>query len=193
MSDSESGESDSESDELENSDSESDEWANWSEEQPTLSEEMKAAKTRLKEAETLYLQELDRVCALSSPRVAFERRLAHLERTSQWKILDVDVDDKSTDDEFPYRVSSRFFDLKYDAKAIAFLSKDHGNVVVADDYERDKSSSSQDIYLRVLPDPASMTDDMLKKELKRRRLSDSGEKADWVARLKLKESVVELP
>jgi hypothetical protein len=72
------------------------EYMKWSEpwfaEQPTLSEEMVAAKTRRteemavtktsqeqKEAETRYLHVLDRVCALSSPRVVFDRRLAYLE------------------------------------------------------------------------------------------------------------------
>jgi hypothetical protein len=168
----------------------------WFEEQPTLSEEMAAADARLKEAETRHLQELERVCALSSPRVAFERRLDYLARTSQWEISDGMVSgsyprDTDDDEGFGYGVDSTFFDLQHDDKAIAFLCKDQGNFVYAGEFDADKRSRSQEIYLHVLPDPESLTVDELKEELRMRRLSHSGEKADLVARLqKLKESVV---
>jgi hypothetical protein len=58
----------------------------WFVEQPALSEELEVAETRLMEAKTRYLQELDRVCAHSSPRVAFERRLDYVSQTSPWYV-----------------------------------------------------------------------------------------------------------
>jgi hypothetical protein len=169
----------------------------WFLEQPALSEEMAAAEIHLKEAETRYRQVLDRVCALSSPRVAFERRLAYLERTSQWDICSGMISGEPDEEEtgsgrFGYGLWSTFFDLDRDRQAIAYLSQDHGNFVASGEQEQDKRSCFQKIYLSVLPDPESLTVDELKEELEIRELSNSGEKADLVARLqKLKKRVEE--
>jgi hypothetical protein len=110
----------------------------WLAEQPAWSEELAVAETRLMEAKTRYLQELDRVCALSSPRVAFERRLDYVSQTSPWFVINGMIghgydSDKNQDDNegFGYQVVSRSFDLERDDTTIAFLSKEQGNVVVA--------------------------------------------------------------
>jgi hypothetical protein len=104
--------------------------------QPTLSEELLVAETRRNEAETRYLQELDRVCALSSPRIAFERRLDYLSGIRTWNIsCGMIIDDEGDDDDddigpYPYTVSGTFgFDLDWEDGTRRFLSKDHGNVV----------------------------------------------------------------
>jgi hypothetical protein len=111
---------------------------------------MAAADARLKEAETRYVQELDRVCALSSPRVAFERRLVHLARNNHWNIWLGMINGEQWEDEeshteyFKYSVS--YFDsghcVEYSEEA--FLSKDHGNYV---DFHRNLHEGTTTIYL----------------------------------------------
>jgi hypothetical protein len=67
-----------------------------------LRERYSELETSRHEAATRYRQELDNVCALASPRVAFEMRLIHLARTSTWSIcsgLMGEVDDEDDDDE----------------------------------------------------------------------------------------------
>jgi hypothetical protein len=185
----------------------------WITEQPMLREDMAAAETRRTEelaaTETRYLQALDRLCALSSPRVAFERRLVHLARTRQWDISDGMIGGGSyyygCDGEvsntytvgFQYGIASAGYGLEYglERREIAFLSKDQGNFVESGQVDGgDDGTCFLQVFLHVLPDPESMTVDELKEELGRRSLSESGEKADLVARLhKLKERVVQLP
>jgi hypothetical protein len=188
-------------------------WAKpWFAEQPTLSEEMVAAETRRTEemavtktpqeqmeAETRYLEVLDRVCALSSPRVAFERRLAYLERTSRWGLWTGMIGGDPgcrpnyftgvLDFVFLYELGSdEVIDLDY---AKSFLMMDHGNFIQFYTLCENDGCFGHMISLYVLPDPESMTLNELKEELERRGLSDSGEKADLVERLqKLKERVV---
>jgi hypothetical protein len=167
----------------------------WIAEQPTLSKEMAAADARLKEAETRHLQELDRVCALSSPRVAFERRLMELTRYNHWNIWLGMINGEQFDNEEShteyFRYLVRYFDRGHCVEywEEAFLSKDHGNYV---DCDRNLHEGTTVIYLYILPfDPESLTVDELKKVLKRRGLPDSGEKVDLVARVQeLKERVV---
>jgi hypothetical protein len=177
----------------------------WFEEDPALSKEMEAAETRYwnerAECEARYRQVLDRVCALSSPRVAFERRIDHLARTGtrQWDIPDGMIADKSDDEDYDEDDKERFaysFGVEgfrvFHGNEWEYFSQDHGNFVEDDIVEGDFRYRSQCIYLHVLPDPESLTFDELKKELKRRGLSESGEKAELVARLqKLKKKVEE--
>jgi hypothetical protein len=47
-------------------------------EQPTLREWYLEADSRRQQAENRFLQELESLCALSTPRVAFEMRLIYL-------------------------------------------------------------------------------------------------------------------
>jgi hypothetical protein len=176
----------------------------WFEENPTLRAEMAASETRLDEeiaaAEARHVQELDRACALSSPRVAFEMRLDYLERNNLWSVRYGMIDNKrrfdtqfrNTDDFFVYGVGygTWFFDL--DDKAMAFLSKDHGNHVFCGRSGMIPGDSYQEVCLSVLRDPETMSDKKLKKVLRMRGMSTSGERTELVARLqKLKEQVEE--
>jgi hypothetical protein len=159
----------------------------WFEEQPTLSEYMVAAETRLKEAETLYLQELDRVCALSSPRVAFERRLDYMARIRRWRLCcgticgePCYIESWDPKDEGLKKYTVQMNDSNNAERVdMDFLSKDHGNFVSYGEWDKNDLF----MFLYVLPDPESMTVGKLKDELTRRELSVSGERADLVARL----------
>jgi hypothetical protein len=162
----------------------------------------------LRPAEARYLQELDRVCALSSPRMAFERRLDYLARNSTWTVASGwiqrtrctvfscygdEYEDRKIDPDdvgFDYCVYGKEKLVVSDkARAAAFLSQDHGNYVCFSEVvERPRTNDLeiwlQKIWLFVLPvDVESLSVKQIKRELKRRGLSDSVEMADLVARL----------
>jgi hypothetical protein len=172
----------------------------WFEEDPALSKEMEAAETRYwnerAECDARYRQVLDRVCALSSPRVAFERRIDHLARTGtrQWGIpygMIADKSDYEDSERFGYAFGTEGFYV-FHGDEDEYFSQDHGNFVEDDIVEGDFRHRSQWVYLHVLPDPESLTVEELKKELEKRDLSQSGEKSELVARLqKLKKKVEE--
>jgi hypothetical protein len=193
---------------------EGEKWSDaWLEEQPTLCEELLVAETVLLEevaaaytliaaADSRYLQVLDRVCAASPPRVAFERRLDHLMRKNPWNCCyESDGDVRAQDREmyeFAYEVNYGMEFNLYDVDGvIAFLSKDHGNHVYIDWTDKDKYEPiyTQKIFLSVVPDDLeSLNVNWIKSELKRRKLSDSGKKTDLLARLqKFKEGLKEEP
>jgi hypothetical protein len=151
---------------------------------------MAAVETRLKEemaeSEARYLQELDRVCALSSPRVAIERRLDHIARTRDWCIsfgmISGDPCPISARGDGVEKYRLRRNDSNHvESDDMDFLCKDHGNFVAYEEYDPLKNYLDVDLYL--LPDPESMTVDKLNDELRRRELSVSGEKAELAARL----------
>jgi hypothetical protein len=147
----------------------------WFAEQPTLREKFLGLETLRKEAETRILKELDSVCALASPRVAFEMRLDYLAQTSTWNVVEgmmgvddkddeddeeeekaMGVDDKDDEDDeeeekasFDYEIlSGSGIDLSPDDNS--FLMKDHGNEVSFGWLDQqDKDVFIQKIYLSV--------------------------------------------
>jgi hypothetical protein len=139
----------------------------WFVEQPKLSEELLVAAARRNEvvfaAEARYLEEIDKVCAVSSPRVAFERRLDYLAGTRTWDVScgmrsgepcsfhdDEDDDEDDDDDEGPYEYSvidTFGFALEWEDGTREFLTKDHGNVVEFGEVEHiERDNCSQHIY-----------------------------------------------
>jgi hypothetical protein len=186
----------------------------WFAEQPTLSEEMVAADTRRSEELAVIekrrrdLQELDRVCALSSPRVAFERRLDYLVQTREWSVsfgmisgcTDEDVDtsnedtsDKDTSDEdtsdedtSDEDTSDEGFEYIIDRKkGLSVKDINTTRAFLMKDHGNvvhfHLVGFCMKITLYVLPDPESLTVDKLEKELKRSGLSV--ERTILVARL----------
>jgi hypothetical protein len=111
----------------------------WIAEQPMLSEQMEAAEKRYwkerAESEARLLQELDRVCALSSPRVAFERRLDYTAGIRVWNIACGTISgepcwlDDDKDGPYDYRVSSDIQFKFCEDGTRKFLAQDHGNDV----------------------------------------------------------------